>query len=242
VPTFSVNNNPASAPNPQLQPQPPKPKPGGKGFSISNLPDAKPRHLVTPPRAPSAGSGAVASAPGIISQIANTNVYVGSLINAANIEALKAGEFTHVLNLARERDGTVARNPNDLKAAGIQERRIPLRDNSEADEEFKIYLTHALDFVRNARKSGGNILIHCHQGISRSVSVAVADRMYQLAEQFHNAPDRAIGAGAPNFYHQALTEVQEARRRANVEAMPNFGFSLVLEELNQVLRGGNFLP
>ncbi|MBL4817681.1 MAG: dual specificity protein phosphatase family protein [Deltaproteobacteria bacterium] len=172
-------------------------KPGGKkifGFTL-DLPPRQFETMKAVSLAPvvegaEAGGGAAASAlatealPGIVSQVADTNVYVGSLNDAANIDALKASEFTHVLNLARESDGSVARNPNDLKAAGIQERRIRLRDNMDAEEDFKAYLPHALEFIDNARQGGGNVLIHCQKGVSRSVSVAIADRMRQLAEKF----------------------------------------------------------
>ena len=45
-------------------------------------------------------------------------------------------------------------------------------DNSAQD--IKKYFVDAIDFIHNARLNGGNVLVHCLAGISRSTTLVIA--------------------------------------------------------------------
>lgn len=55
---------------------------------------------------------------------------------------------------------------------GIRYMNIPVFDTSETD--LTCYFTSAVDFIHRARGDGLNVLVHCEQGISRSVSCVLA--------------------------------------------------------------------
>lgn len=98
-----------------------------------------------------------------------SHVAVGSEDDAHNIALLDSQGVTHVLNLTT----------NDFNSQVAQTRqclKIVLQDS--LSEDLLSHLKTAIEFIEQARKSQGRILVHCIAGISRSVSVAVAYLMW----------------------------------------------------------------
>ncbi len=95
---------------------------------------------------------------------------IGSQIDAHNIELLDHCNVTHVLNCT----------PNDFHPDVLATRvtmQIPINDNISQD--ILGYLKMAIEFIHNARSTpNAKLLVHCHAGISRSVSFAIAYVMW----------------------------------------------------------------
>lgn len=69
--------------------------------------------------------------------------------------------------------------------------------------------------MQGARASGGRVLIHCSQGVSRSVALAIAYLMWKRGQPFD----------------EVLTAVKAIRGVAN----PNIGFTCQVTPQNQAL-------
>ena len=98
------------------------------------------------------------------SQILNW-LYLGTFINACDIDELKRNNITYILNCANECNNT--KLPESKK-------QLHLKINDS--EKFKIidYFEKANNFIHKCKKEGSNILVHCKFGISRSPSFIIA--------------------------------------------------------------------
>ena len=136
-----------------------------------------------------------------------TGVWVGSLHDAKRHDKLEAAGITHVLNTAADLhlvDGSF--KEDDARFTYL---RLNLLDNKQAAEDMSALLDPTCwDFIEDATASGGQVLLHCAQGKSRSGTVAVYWAM------------RKFGMD----YDPALKLVQ--RVRGIVE--PNGGFERIL--------------
>lgn len=94
-------------------------------------------------------------------------------------------------------------------------RRYPLQDVEE--QEIVPFFSQATDFINEAQQSGGKLLLHCHEGKSRSITLALA----YLMQTKHWT------------LKQALEFVTEARPCAS----PNAGFMTQLLTLEEKLHG-----
>lgn len=94
-------------------------------------------------------------------------VYISSSIMAArSTRSLTENRITHILSVCSDPI------PAELPEAGIKHYRVPVEDVDYAD--LLIYLPSACHFIDQALKSGGVVLVHCVQGISRSAAVVAA--------------------------------------------------------------------
>ncbi len=66
--------------------------------------------------------------------------------------------------------------PTHFKAQGVKYMRLDLDDSSSSKDQQKMYafLPRAVAFIRDQIRQGRNVLVHCHAGIQRSATVAVA--------------------------------------------------------------------
>jgi hypothetical protein len=87
-------------------------------------------------------------------------LYVGSVKDAENYDALKAEGIGAVLTLAWP-----------IKHPDIAVRRVYFEDGEPISDEI---FEKALSFVRQQRRKGKKILIACSAGVSRSPTIAVA--------------------------------------------------------------------
>jgi len=99
--------------------------------------------------------------------------------------------------------------PSEEALVGIQWHRLALADEEEQDLDAA--LEEGLALIDQARDAGGRVLIHCHEGKSRSVSVCLA---YFMTRERRSLAD-------------ALAFVKTRRKQAR----PNAGFMKQLSEL-----------
>ena len=89
-------------------------------------------------------------------------IFIGSSIVAQNAELLKKKSITHIINCASQLV-TPAKGFNTLN--------IPMVDGGDENILSHVWLT--TNFIENAIKSGGKVLVNCIEGVSRSASVII---------------------------------------------------------------------
>jgi len=135
-------------------------------------------------------------------------LYISDLYSAENPAILTSLGITHVLSAM---PGYIAIPPH----LSLRHAQIPLDDLPFA--ELVEHLPKSTSFLREAlRDPGSRVLVHCVEGISRSVSVVCAFLIYSYA-------------WTPM---QAVQYVKSKRVRAD----PNFGFVSQLHEYAEVIR------
>ncbi|KAH9482754.1 Dual specificity protein phosphatase 1B [Psilocybe cubensis] len=134
-------------------------------------------------------------------------LFLGNIMAARSTRSLAENRITHILSVCPDPI------PAELPEAGIVHQRINIEDVDYAD--LLIHLPAACRFIEQALASGGVVLVHCVQGISRSAAVVAAYLMYS----------RRINST------QALNIVRTARD--HIWPNPGFQEQLVLFELCQ---------
>jgi len=94
-------------------------------------------------------------------------LFLGSLYDALDAPLLLAKGITHVVN------ATQAEMPQDNL------RRLDVRVDDDLDADIYPHFSAVCDFVESALESGGRVLVHCEQGISRSAALLSAHVMRQ---------------------------------------------------------------
>jgi protein-tyrosine phosphatase len=92
------------------------------------------------------------------------NIFLGNSEDAHNYYALKANNITHILTSAIEQDRPFTDSFHYLY--------FPIYDNPQVD--ISPYFCRAIEFIIDSQRRGGNILIHCAAGVSRSASMVIA--------------------------------------------------------------------
>ena len=92
-------------------------------------------------------------------------LYLGTFSNACDIEELKRYNINYILNVALECQ-------NSKLPSYIYELHLKIKDTSDFD--IIDYFEEANDFIDRCRMEGGNLLIHCKYGISRSPAILMA--------------------------------------------------------------------
>ena len=96
-----------------------------------------------------------------------TNTHLPLRIDAAiSPRALADRRITHIVSVGNEPI------PADNPASGIRHLRIRVEDVDYAD--LLIHLPAACRFIDEALSTGGVVLVHCVQGLSRSATVVAA--------------------------------------------------------------------
>lgn len=122
------------------------------------------------------------------------NLFVGGEVVAKSREILETCHISHVVNCV----GVLypAYFEDELKYQTLY-----LQDSPK--EDLLAVLYDVFDFIEDAR-NGGNVFVHCSQGVSRSTSLVIAYRMWREKRQ----------------YEDVFAEVKQMRGVAN----PNIGF------------------
>ena len=107
-------------------------------------------------------------------------LYLGTFANACDIKELKANGINYILNCAIE-----CKNKN--LPENIKELHLNVKDY----EDFDIFglFEKSNEFINNCRNSGGNILVHCKYGISRSAAFIIAYLIKHLKLTLEEALD-----------------------------------------------------
>jgi protein-tyrosine phosphatase len=141
-------------------------------------------------------------------------LHLGDRGAAKNTFYLKKIGVTHVLNTAEgTRVGLVDTNQNYYKPFGIKYKGLKLLDVAQTN--ISMYFAEVAEYIDEALKSGGKVLVNCLMGMSRSSTCVLA---YLMLRQNMTAVE-------------ALTEVRRHR-----EVRPNDGFLRQLADLDNKLR------
>ncbi|KAL2339151.1 hypothetical protein Fmac_013597 [Flemingia macrophylla] len=138
-------------------------------------------------------------------------LYLGSIAAAYNKEALKNYNITHIL--------TVACKIKPPHPADFVYKVIEVVDKYDVD--LKQYFNECLDFIDEAKRHGGGVLVHCFAGKSRSVSIVIAYLIKTRGMSFN----------------EALRHVRTVRPTA----FPNQGFINQLMDFEKSLKGASKL-
>ncbi|CAA2997936.1 dual specificity phosphatase 1-like [Olea europaea subsp. europaea] len=139
--------------------------------------------------------------------ILSQGLYLGSLGAANNKSTLRSLNITHIL--------TVAHSLSPAHANDFIYKTIPVMDREDVD--ISQYFSECFNFIEEAKKTGGGVLVHCFAGRSRSVTIVVAYLMMKNGI--------------------SLSEALEHVKRKRPVVSPNSGFISQLENLERSLQG-----
>lgn len=134
-------------------------------------------------------------------------LWLGDLTAAHNLEFLQRNQITCIINCS-------VKLPFAQTGKGCHQYRIPVRDNLRLDQIYLMYQVLDKAVAVIVKHLGvDNILVHCHAGRQRSVSVILAFLIkcgqMDLKEALACVQSKRAVAGQPklNFY-QALEQYQ----------------------------------
>ncbi|KAK9816445.1 hypothetical protein WJX72_000348 [[Myrmecia] bisecta] len=135
-------------------------------------------------------------------------LYVSGAVEANSLHLLRHLGVTHILNATED----LLQPEED---AGFTCLRCPIRDDEE--EDITQYFASSRAFIDSAKACGGAVLVHCHEGKSRSITLALAYLMQTK--------------------RWTLKQALQFVSRHRPEVSPNAGFMAKLLELDQKLHG-----
>ena len=130
-------------------------------------------------------------------------VFISGYSSAANKTALKKHRITHILNLVGD-----DKCPN-LYPSSITYYTLRMRDSAHV--QIIHFVQTAVEFIAEALRQGGRVLIHCAMGRSRAPTIASAYLMW--AEKLS--------------FETAFAQVQQVQP----QVQPNLGFFAQLQRL-----------
>ena len=141
-------------------------------------------------------------------------LYVAGDIIARDKALLKAKGITHVVNCA----GNVCGNyhPEEFRYLSYF-----LKDSNTESIECIFYET--TQFIDAALESGGKVLVHCQQGVSRSVTVCLSYIIFKEHKSFDTVFKEARekrGISSPNFGFQVQLMWWQKRLEGDCESLP----------------------
>ena len=98
------------------------------------------------------------------------HVYLGSEIDAKYRRVLKQNGITHIINCA---ENYVKTGAEFYKSYGSQAY-LGFSALDTVDYNMMQHFEDAYDFMEDARKTGGKVLVHCVMGINRSAVLVIA--------------------------------------------------------------------
>ena len=137
-----------------------------------------------------------------LSEIIPNFLYISSYNATKNLELLEKNKITHIINCAADFCENVFEQEKKFTYLSFY-----LKDHVLENIECIFY--ECIKFIENVKEKGGRVLVHCIQGISRSVSIVMAYIIFSKKLS----------------YDKAFNLVQSKREISS----PNFGFSIQLQ-------------
>ena len=137
-----------------------------------------------------------------LSEIIPNFLYISSYNATKNLELLEKNKITHIINCAADFCENVFEQENKFTYLSFY-----LKDHVLENIECIFY--ECIKFIESVKEKGGRVLVHCIQGISRSVSIVMAYIIFTKKVS----------------YDKAFNLVQSKREISS----PNFGFSIQLQ-------------
>ncbi|KAK1931156.1 Protein-tyrosine-phosphatase MKP1 [Phytophthora citrophthora] len=165
----------------------------------------------------------------VCSEILSGFLYVSNFRVARDMTKLRALGITHVINCCGElkhyENGVELPETSD---AAVNTMKLLLRD--DANEDLTPFLPQVMEFISSCREEKGKVLVHCHQGVSRSCAFAIAYVMLDRTLSYHEASalvkrQRAISSPNAAFICQLLEWEKD------LQAMRKGGSSFALDGL-----------
>ena len=94
-------------------------------------------------------------------------LYITDWYTAKNKKALDKAGITHIINISDHKNCF----PNDYEYLRIQQ--------IDAGRDIEKHFDTAHDFIMQVKKTGGKVLVHCSQGVSRSATLVSAHLIKQ---------------------------------------------------------------
>ncbi|XP_058082294.1 dual specificity protein phosphatase 1-like isoform X1 [Magnolia sinica] len=132
-------------------------------------------------------------------------LFLGSVGVAYNKDALKGLNVTHILTVAKSLEPAY---PDDFIYKKIEVLDSP-------DTNLEQHFDECFDFIDEAKRAGGGVLVHCFAGRSRSVTVVVAYLMKK--------------------HQMSLSQALDLVRSKRPQIAPNHGFILQLQNFQKSL-------
>lgn len=120
---------------------------------------------------------------GVCSEILPQFLYVSSLVVAKDPSKLQELGITHVVNCCKE----LCTSEPPFTKLGLDLQTFELALHDDVHEDLSWFFYQVVAFIRSARDSqhspSARVLVHCHQGISRSCAFAIAFVMHLQQQQ-----------------------------------------------------------
>eukprot|EP00026_Physarum_polycephalum_P014484 Phypoly_transcript_15002.p1 GENE.Phypoly_transcript_15002~~Phypoly_transcript_15002.p1 ORF type:complete len:192 (+),score=23.10 Phypoly_transcript_15002:170-745(+) len=117
-------------------------------------------------------------------QLIVPHVYLGSSFAAHAKNVLKEKNITHILSV---QDGYKPAYPEDFTYM------VVLAHDVESQNLLSA-LPYCVDFISAALNEGGNILVHCGAGVSRSATIMIAYVMHSMTLSYEKSLDLVLDA------------------------------------------------
>lgn len=142
-----------------------------------------------------------------------SRLYLGNKTDSSTVQLLRKARISHVLNVTPDL-------PNAFEdTREFKYLRLPVQDNWGGD--LVSHFPEAFDFIDQALEEGGNVLVHCLGGISRSSTIIIAYLMLKYEYSLNDAYDHVKSKKsniAPNFnFMGQLLDLERSRGSSSVQ-------------------------